>query len=227
MLLMMFTDRVIAIATLISSSFATLAILFEFGLGRFLDSRQERKSKRDAIVVRYVSQLQATVQLFAERLGNLTKESGRGKMTSDYFQFTTLYSLACPLALERIFMFDGVYPQIKAFSENLYSYIHGWSLDKQLKGFGFHRYDRIALAECAMKVNDSGFRLATYFEFRERYEKALGNKDQWLISALKFAEAVTDERNHARIEAISISLNCFADQLAKHTGISRREEGDQ
>jgi len=225
MLSIMTTDRFIAVATLI---FSFLTALFAIWFARRLDARQERKIKRDALVIRYVFQLQTTVELFADRLQNLLKESGRGEMTEDYFQFTSLYSLACPLALERIFMFDGVYPQIEAYGEgDLYPHIQRWSLDKQLKDFGFHRYDRIALAECAMKLNDSGFRLATYFEFRERYENALGNKDEWLTSALKFAEGMTEERNRARIEAISISLNSFADQLAKHTGLPRREEGDQ
>jgi hypothetical protein len=216
----MTTDSPAFVIALISPSFALIGLL----IGRFWDARQERKSKRDALVTRYISQLQATIQLLVDRLRNLTEEFGRGEMAEKYFRFTTLYALACPLALERIFMFDGVYPQMKAFSKDLYPHVQGWSLDMQLRGFGFHRYDRVALAECAMERSDSGFRLATYFEFRDRYENALRNNDQWLESAQKFVERMTEEQNSAKFRAISDSLNSVADQLAEHTGISRLEE---
>jgi hypothetical protein len=192
---------------------------------KFWDANIDRKSRRRVLVIRYLSQLQTTLQILESRLYNLLYQNGRAEMTTDYFRFTTLYALACPLALEHIFMLDGVYPQISEFNEGLYSHLHRWSLDRQLINFGFHRYDRLALAECAMERDGSGLRLATYFEFRDRYEHAISRGDVWLQSAFTFADRITQEKD--RMTAIMASMHSVVAQLADHTGILRREDENQ
>jgi hypothetical protein len=195
--------------------------------GKLWDAAIDRKRERHILVIRYLSQLQTSVEMLEDRLRNLTEESGQEVMSPDYFHFSTLYALACPLAMERIFMLDGIYPQIRAFNKVLYWQLYNSRLDSQLRGFGFHRYDRVALAECAMGRDDSGLRLATYFEFRSQYEQALARKDEWLGAASEFANLIMEKENRTRIQGIRNQLMAVANELAKHTllGVQKIQSG--
>lgn len=140
-------------------------------------------------------------------------------MTNDYRRFTTLYALGCPLALERVFTLEGVYPQIEKFDKSLYGYLSKHKLDRQFRNFGFHQFNRVALAECAMERDDKGLRLATYFEFREHYEKAAARNDEWLQAASVFIDGITDDLNVKRIRGITEQLDSLSTELERHTGI--------
>lgn len=218
-------DSFSIIIALITTCGAFFAALIGALAGKLWDANRDRKSKQHAIVIRYLSQLQVALQVLEDRLDNLTYRHGHTVMTPDYFRVTTLYALACPLAWERIFMLDGVYPQINEFNKDLNARLQEASLDKQLKGYGFHQYHRLALAECAMECETSAIRLATYIEFHDRYKNACTRHDEWLESAAAFADRL--EEDSASTQKIMASLNYLADQLAEHTSILRPEYEDR
>jgi hypothetical protein len=204
---------VTAISAMVGGSLAVLA-------GKLWESLDARKSENRFLDTQYFCQLQLSIQLLCERLQNLLKEFGGSVMSSDYRRSTTLYALACPLALERMFFLDGVYPRIHNRNKLLESHLRTGSLDTQLKGFNFHRYDRIALAECAIVYGDSRLRLATYFEFRNQYEKAITRNDEWIKSAQVFADGITSEKYRGRIEQIQSALEDTAKKLVRVTKLA-------
>src|ERR1039458_5297874 len=91
-----------AISALAGGSIAVLA-------GKLWESLDARKNEHRSLATQYFCQLQLSVQSLDDRLQNLLKESGSTVMSPDYRRSTTLYALACPLALERMFVLDGVY----------------------------------------------------------------------------------------------------------------------
>jgi hypothetical protein len=187
--------------------------------GRFWDAMREKKQQRNLIVIRYLSHLQTTSQMLGERLNNLLYEGGHGLMSPDYFHLTTLYVLACPLAIERILTLEGVYPQIRMYNKYLYSRITKMSLDRKLTNFHFHRYDRLALAECAMMRENSGLRLATIFEFRQQYDMAHSKHYEWIESAILFTDLIEKKDKFNRMNEIIDFLKDVDRELYSHTGI--------
>ena len=180
------------VGSLLTSIVAITAALTGALAGKLWDASSKRRDERQLLIGKYISQLQYSADLLNSRLINIFEANGRSVMSELYYDFTMLYSFACPIALERIMTLDGIYPQIRRHDEALSEFLDNHRLDVRMKGFGFHRYDRVALAECAMVRESDVYRLATYFEFRERYEAARKNNDEWLSSALQFVRSLPD-----------------------------------
>jgi hypothetical protein len=204
-----------AISALIGGTLAVFA-------GKLWESLDARKSERHFLATQYFCQLQFSAQALDDRLDNLLSKSGATIMDDQYRRVTTLYTFACPLALERIFVLDGVYSQIHNRYIKLGQKLRRLSLDGQLTGFNFHRYHRVALAECAIERDDSRLRLATYFEFRDRYEKAIAKNEEWIESAQVFADHITSEEYRERMQQIQDSLKSIARELVRFTKLESK-----
>jgi hypothetical protein len=209
----------LTIACVVATSISALAGTLG---GWIWNARLDIKSTRNVLVNRYLTQHQSTFELLADRLDHLLNRYGHAVMTPDYFCLTTLYALACPLAMERILMLEGVYPQIKEYDKTLYSDLAKLNLDVQLKDFSFHTYDRLSLAECAMERDNLGLRLASCSEFRAQYEMAVTRHDEWLVSACTFVDLIEHEDRREKIERIIKSLESTVRLLSRHTGILPR-----
>jgi hypothetical protein len=134
----------------------------------WLSARTERSRQREELVQRYLYQLQDSVESLWYRLVNLAKRSGRGVMEDDYFAKSSLYSLGRVLALERILMLEGVYPQLQRVNPGMGEFLKTHRLDERLTSV-LYQYDRLVLAEAVMEREGPHFRTSTYLEFTARY----------------------------------------------------------
>lgn len=112
----------------------------------WLRSRRERDEHREALVRRYLFQLQDAVEALWHRVYNVRHEGGKGAMTASYQASTTVYALGRVLAAERILTLEGVYPQLKHHYPELGETLQARRLSVGLGFAGFQQYDRIALA---------------------------------------------------------------------------------
>jgi hypothetical protein len=186
-------------ASLIGAGLGSLGTKVYENLSR---NRAEREELRREVVDRYLLQLQDGVDDLWYRLDNLKNRGGQVVMTNEYFEISTLYALGRVLAYERIFLLDGIYPQLErlypgagiALRTNLRS------LDQQLNQRSFHRYNRLALAESVLE------RAYTAENSLERASLAL---------ARKYIAAMTDKE----LSELLKSLREIAHQVADRTGL--------
>jgi hypothetical protein len=120
----------------------------------------ESTERREALVQRYLFQLQDSIESLWYRLENLARRSGRLVMQDQYFETTTLYALGRVLAIERLLALEGVYPQLDRLYPGLGEYLMGQRVDLALPG-SFYQYDRLALAEAVMEREGEHFRAST------------------------------------------------------------------
>lgn len=135
----------------------------------WLSMRSERARQRGVLVQRYLYQLQDSVESLWFRVKNLVDQGGRHVMEDDYFATSSLYSLGRVLALERILVLEGVYPQLQAVDPGLGTFLKTHRVDAKLNPV-LYQYDRLALAEAVMEREGPHFRTSTYLEFKTRYE---------------------------------------------------------
>jgi hypothetical protein len=186
--------------------------------GHLLTRRAEERHRREALVQRYLFQLQDAVEALWYRLDNLALHDGRYVMVNAYFETTTLFALGKVLAVGRIMALDGAYPQLEAAYPKLVGFLkeHQRRIDRELQGVGFYQYDRVSLAEAIIEREGEQFRISTYLEFRRRYEAEGSPENKWLTPA---KEAI--ERLHPqRMEALLKSLHMIAIRIAGETGVS-------
>jgi hypothetical protein len=149
----------------------------------WLRSRREGGERREALVRRYLFQLQDAVEALWHRVYNVRHEGGKGAMTASYQASTTVYALGRVLAAERILTLEGVYPQLKHHYPDLGETLQARRLSVELGFAGFQQYDRIALAEAVLEQDERGFRPSTYLAFEQRYVEGTSGEASWLERA--------------------------------------------
>jgi hypothetical protein len=183
-----------------------------------LRRRRERRDRREALVRSYLFPLQIAVEALWHRLYNMGYEGGRGAMTPEYLQATTVYAIGRALAAERMLSDEGVYPILrgKAFYPKLAETLEKSRLNVELRIPHFQQYDRIALAEAVLERDEHGTRPSTYLTFRDRYGEGKTGSASWLTSA---TAAVADLRTRD-IDALLDLLGPIANQTAEATGLA-------
>lgn len=176
--------------------------------------KAEIRERREALVQRYLYQLQDSAVSLWYRLDNLERRSGRLVMPGPYFETTTLYALGRVLAIERLLALEGVYPQLATLYPELGSFLRKHRLDDALPR-GFYQYDRLALAEAVMEREGDHYRASTYLEFRRRYESKDSGEGEWLAPARKAIQALGEK---AKGELLA-KLGKVARRLSRETGI--------
>jgi hypothetical protein len=149
----------------------------------WLRSRREHNQHREALVRRYLFQLQDAVEALWHRVYNVRHEDGKGAMTPSYQASTTVYALGRVLAAERILTLEGVYPQLKHHYPELGETLQVRRLSVELGFAGFQQYDRIALAEAVLEQDEHGFRPSTYLAFQRLYAEGTSGEASWLERA--------------------------------------------
>lgn len=168
----------------------------------WLSARSERSRQREDLVQRYLYQLQESVESLWYRLKNLRDYSGRAVMEDQYFATSSLYSLGRVLALERILLLEGVYPQLQKVNPGMGEFLKTHRLDNHL-GSVMYQYDRLVLAEAVMEREGSHFRTSTYLEFSSRYETRPHQERDPLSLALAALERLQGEDPEPRHAAES------------------------
>jgi hypothetical protein len=172
------------IAALIGASVGSIGAVLASGV---LKRRAEFSERREALVQRYLYQLQDSAESLWYRLHNLLEEDGRTLMEDEYFETTTLYALGRVLAIERSLALEGVYPQLERLYPALGSFLREHRVDHALPE-SFFQYDRLALAEAIMERDGDRYRPSTYLEFRRRYERDDPGERKWLAPAREAIE---------------------------------------
>jgi hypothetical protein len=152
------------------------------------------------------------------RLYNIGYEGGRGAMTTEYLQTTTVYALGRVLAAERMLSEEGIYPILRRqeFYPDLAETLGNRRLSVELDIPGLQQYDRIALGETVLERDAHGTRPSTYLAFRDRYREGEAGSPEALTSA---AAAVAN-RNLAKINQLLDLLGLIAHQTAAATGLN-------
>jgi hypothetical protein len=176
--------------------------------------KAEMSERREALVQRYLYQLQDAAESLWYRLQNLLEEGGRSLMEDQYFETTTLYALGRVLAIERSLALEGVYPQLERLYPALGSFLRDHRVDHALPET-FFQYDRLALAEAIMERDGDRFRPSTYLEFRRRYESEDAGERKWLSPAREAVESLDPEAT----EDVLYELSGVAFRISGATGI--------
>lgn len=168
------------LAALIGAFFGSIGTV---AVQEWMHGRRERREHREALVHRYLFQLQDAVEALWHRVYNVRHEGGKGAMTPVYQASTTVYAIGRVLAAERILTLEGVYPQLKEHYPELGETLQARRLSVEL-GFGnFQQYDRIALAEAVLERDERGFRPSTYLAFQQQYMEGAAGEASWLERA--------------------------------------------
>jgi hypothetical protein len=140
-------------------------------------------------------------------------------MSNNYFEESSLYSLACVLAYRRILLIDGIYSQIDNLIPGLGSFLKEKlnDVDKLLDVSSkrpLYRYHRLLLAESIMEKENGKLVICPYFKFRDSYENSVLIKEyltpskDW-VSNLKGYE----------VDPLMITLSEIVVRLSKETKI--------
>jgi hypothetical protein len=203
-------------ATLVAALIgAILGSVGAVGAQHVLLTRTRSRRRRELLVRRYLFQYHDAVESLAYRLRNLAHEGGKGVMSGEYFELTTLYAFGRVLALERILTLEGLFPIIETAYPGLGEKLQENRLDSKLQGIHFHRYDRIALAEFLIEREGGRFRPMTFSEFRRRYEEAASLERQWLSPAL----ASISTLNSTQMDGIRGTLTANASSISTITKV--------
>jgi hypothetical protein len=176
--------------------------------------KAEMSQRREALVQRYLYQLQDSAVSLWYRLDNLERRNGRLVMDDQYFETTTLYALGRVLAIERLLALEGVYPQLATLYPELGSFLREHRVDDALPR-SFYQYDRLALAEAVMEREGDHYRPSTYLEFRRRYESEDSGEGEWLAPARKAIEALGKNTTSNVLD----ELRTVAHRISRETGI--------
>ena len=177
--------------------------------------RAARTERREAVVQRYLYQLQDTIESLWYRLDNVAYDDGKLVMPDDYFETTTLYALGRALGVERLISLDGAFPEVERLYPGLGEFLMDHRVDNAL-GEGFFKYDRITLAEAVMETTGDRFRASTYLEFRRRYESGATHERAWLAPARDAVQNLEKEQ----IEELIGELRKIAEKIAEQASIA-------
>jgi hypothetical protein len=206
------------IAALIGASVGSIGAVIASDMSK---RKAELRERREALVQRYLYQLQDSAVSLWYRLDNLHRRRGRDMMDDQYFQTTTLYSLGRVLAIERLLALEGVYPQLATLYPELGSFLSVHRLDRALPD-SFYQYDRLALAEAVMEREGDSSRASTYLEFRRRYESEDSGEGKWLAPAREAIEALGKETTKKLLD----ELGTVARRVSQETGIPSGLRGE-
>jgi hypothetical protein len=176
--------------------------------------KAETSERREAVVQRYLFQLQDAAETLWYRLDNVSRSGGRLVMDDAYFETTTLYALGRVLAIERLLALEGAYPQLERLYPNLGGFLMEHRIDYELAGTGFYQYDRIALAEAVVERETDRFRPSTYLEFRRRYESTESPEKEWLKPARNAVQSLSEQKT----ERVKAELRTVALRISRDTG---------
>jgi hypothetical protein len=202
------------LAALIGAFFGSMGAV---ALQEWLRARRERREHREALVNRYLFQLQDAVEALWHRVYNVRHEGGRGAMTPAYQASTTVYALGRVLAAERILTLEGVYPQLRDHYPELGETLQARRLSVELRFADFQQYDRIALAEAVLEQDEHGFRPSTYLAFQARYLEGTAGEASWLERARIAVGGLGDDPT--RMDAWLDLLGTIAQLTSAATGI--------
>ena len=188
----------------------------------WLARRTEKEKLRRELVDKYLIQLQDSLESLWFRLHNMKYSDGLQKMTDTYYEVSTLYVLGTVLAHNRILSYEGVYTKIEQLIPGLGIFLRdkmnqfGSYLDKIDSEIHFYQYDRIALAESAMSLNDGRHIIASYLEFRKQYDDASSNLKTLLSPAKEFITKIKS----AELNLIMDKVYEMAIKIDNQTGIT-------
>jgi hypothetical protein len=183
--------------------------------------KAETAERREALVQRYLFQLQDSVESLWYRLDNLARRGGRFVMEDQYFETTTLYALGRVLAIERLLDLEGVYPQLERLYPGLGRFLMEHRVGNAVGGV-FYKYDRLALAEAVMEREGERFRASTYLEFRRRYENKDSGEREWLAPACEAIQRLSDERTARLLSDLRTIAVRISDEANIPSGIKRQ-----
>jgi hypothetical protein len=174
------------------------------------------QQEQSTLVQQYLFQFQDAVEALWYRLRNLAFQGGRYVMVDDYFEITTMYALGRVLAIERMLVLQGAFPQIYEAYPEVGVFLRERHIDRGLEGVGFYQYDRISLAEAVIVAEDENVRVSSYLEFRRRYEAEGSLEREWL----KPAKDAIERLDRMQMAALLASLHKVALILAGKTNVS-------
>jgi hypothetical protein len=164
------------------------------------EEEAQRRTRYEALVRRYLFQLQDAVEALWHRVYNLRHEYGEEAMTPPYLVATTIYALGRVLAAERVLTLEGVYPRLGELHRELGETLRNDRLFLKLGFRDFQQYDRLALAEAVLERDEGGgFRPSTYLAFHSRYMDGASPEATWLerakaaVGSLAKSKAIMDE----------------------------------
>jgi hypothetical protein len=185
--------------------------------------KAEIRERREALVQRYLYQLQDSAVSLWYRMDNLHRRRGRDVMDDQYFRTTTLYSLGRVLAIERLLALEGVYPQLVTLYPELGSFLSDHRLDRALPD-SFYQYDRLALAEAVMEREGDRSRASTYLEFRRRYESEESGEGKWLAPAREAIEGLGKETTSNLLDELSTVARRLSTETRIPSGLRGEDE---
>jgi|SRR5947209_5326851 len=157
-----------------------------FGLaGIWWQQRRAELERRDALLKRYLAQLQDAYESLWFRLRNLAYERADIATDPDYLVRTTMYTLGRTLGIERMLSLEGLYPDIWRGFPSLEGILVPRVVDSAVEATTAKRrelqqYDRIGLAEATVERDGEGFRQSTFLEFRRRVDGEAAETDWWI-----------------------------------------------
>lgn len=174
------------------SSFNLEQSLASMGLGgviggvamRFLDlwleTRKENAIARQALVDKYLLQLQDAIEDLLERLNAPIPEKPLEGEAKIYHDSTMLYALGRIFAFKRILVSDAVYTQMRYINKTLGNHVKKTldDIDDLLKTIDLKAdgskelftYDNIALGELVVERQTDHLETISYREFKKRYD---------------------------------------------------------
>lgn len=184
-----------------------------------LQQRSGSQQKRRSISYSYLYQCQDSLESLWYRFDNFANRGGRAVVDEEYSDLTMLYSLGRSLASERLLIMSDVMPQLDEHFNGLGTYLRLNRVDSLFQGIGFHRYDRVTLAELVMTEKNNHFRLATFIEFRSRYGLQDSHTRVWLKPALSTVQSISMKKLDELLEKIEKIVKRLSDETGVPTTI--------
>jgi hypothetical protein len=141
-------------------------------IGHLLERKRTAAVNRSQLVGGYLWQMQDASESLWRRLQNLAEQPGPTVIRDTYYEESTLYAIARFLAQKQRLGADGVYALVSGprgpAGDRLRRSLE--SVERELGrdaggGNAFYRYNRLALAETAMRHTEGGTALAGYQDF--------------------------------------------------------------
>jgi hypothetical protein len=180
---------------------------------RRAESAAHLKERQRALARRYLFQLDEAVDSLLHRLDNWTQRGGQwyaGARDPEYWEATTLYTMARALGAERVLALEGIYLDIEALWPDGTRGPRPRAVEDALRdavGERFFQYDRLALSEVVLDRVEDGFRLLIYSEFRRRYEDPAWNE------LLEPARGALTSLGQEQLESLERSLTDVKQQI--------------
>lgn len=169
----------------------TGAVAGALGKHRF-DQLGKQQDRQRVLRDRYLAHLQDALESLWHRLHNLANRGGRGTMSRDYFEYTTLYAIGRALACERVLILDGMRTSLGIADPKLRDEICRAPVINSLSK-PFRHYNRVALAESMLSRGNATWHIETYPQFVERWSSAPTSGHDWREPARNWLSRADDE----------------------------------